>query len=94
MLDGLFKSPAINSILKDIRDLSQSILTSRTKQNKEKKDRTFLYDKHFGYEYWKENELRKNLCHNSTTNRKSKTYRAFYSPNKDKDAFSMISSNS
>ena len=30
------KSPAINSILKDIRDLSQSILTSRTKQNKEK----------------------------------------------------------
>ena len=87
------KSPAINSILKDISKLSQSVLTNRFQKNKDKNNKTILYDRHFGFEYWKENELRKNLCHNSTTNRKSKTYRAFYSPNKDKDAFSMISSN-
>ena len=86
------KSPAINSILKDIRDLSQSILTSRTKQNKEKKDRTFLYDKHFGYEYWKENEIRK-LCYHSNSNRKNKSFRVKFSPNKDPEAFSQMSSN-
>ena len=86
------KSPAINSILKDIRDLSQSILTSRTKKNNEKKDRTVLYDKHFGYEYWKENEIRK-LCYHSNSNRKNKSFRINFSPNKDLDTFSQMSSN-
>ena len=86
------KSPAINSILKDIRDLSQSILTSRTKKNKEKKDKNFLYDKHFGYEYWKENEIRK-LCYHSNSNRKNKSFRVKFSPNKDPESFSQMSSN-
>ena len=87
------KSPAINSILKDISHLSQSVLTSRFKKSKDRKNKTILYDKHFGFEYWKENEIMKQLCHNSTTNRKSKGYRSFYSPNKDIDVFSKISSN-
>ena len=88
-----FKSPAINSILRDIKDLSQAILTNRIEKHNNKKNRAILYDKHFGYEYWKENELRKYLCHKSTTNRKAKSFRAFYSPNKDPDAFSVLSSN-
>ena len=90
---GKLKSPAINSILRDIKDLSQAILTNRIRNHKEKKNRKILYDKHFGYEYWKENEIRKFLCHNSTTNRKSKSLRSFYSPSKDPDTFSVMSSN-
>ena len=87
-----FKSPAINSILRDIKDLSQSILTNRIKKTKEKKNRTILYDKHFGYEYWKENEIRKNLCYNSTKNKHAQSFRSFYSPNKEADTFSVMSS--
>ena len=87
------KSPAINSILKDIRDLSQSILTNRIKKNSDKKNRTIFYDKHFGYEYWKENELRKCLCYHSNSNKKNKSFRINFSPNKDPETFSQISSN-
>ena len=87
------KSPAINSILKDISQLSQSVLTSRFQKNKERKNNTILYEKHFGFEYWKENELMKQLCHNSTTNRKSRGFRSFYSPNKELDTFSIIANN-
>ena len=88
-----FKSPAINSILRDIKDLSQAILTNRIDKHNNKKNRIILYDKHFGYEYWKENEIRKYLCHKSTTNRKAKSFRAFYSPSDGQDAFSALSSN-
>ena len=87
-----FKSPAINSILLDIKELSQSILTNRIKKHNDKKNRTILYDKHFGYEYWKENEMRKYLCHNSTTNRNSKSFRALYNPYKDWNTFSVFPS--
>ena len=86
------KSPAINSILNDIKDLSKSILENGIRKHKDK-NKTILYDKHFGYEYWKENEIIKSQCHNIISNRKSKSYRTFYSPKKDVDTFSVISSN-
>ena len=92
-IQSKLKPPAINSILKDIKDLSQSILTNRTKNNNEKKNRTVLYDKHFGYEYWKENELRKCLYYNSSSNKKNKSLKIHFSPNKEPDTFSQMSSN-
>ena len=92
-IQSKLKPPAINSILKDIKDLSQSILTNRTKNNNEKKNRTVLYDKHFGYEYWKENELRKCLYYYSNTNKKNKSLKIHFSPNKEPDTFSQMSSN-
>ena len=87
------KSPAINSILNDINDLSKSILSNDNKKHKDKKNKTILYDKHFGYEYWKENEIIKNKCHNVISNRKCKSYRGFYSPKNEKSNFSIMSSN-
>ena len=88
-----FKSQAINSILRDIKDLSQSLLTSKANKSKDKKNKTILYDKHFGYEYWKENELRKYLSHHSTTNRNTKNFKFFYSPKKEQENYSMMSNN-
>ena len=88
-----FKSPAIGSILRDIKDLSQSLIKSKSNKIKEKKNKTILYDKHFGYEYWRENELRKYLCHNSTTNRNAKNSKFFYSPNREQENYSMMSNN-
>lgn len=87
------KTNAINSILKDIKELSQSILTNRIKRNKERKNRTILYDKHFGYEYWRENEMRKQFCHDSITTRRNKSYRSVFSTNKEGDTLSVLSPN-
>ena len=87
------KTNAINSILKDIKELSQSILTNRIKRNKERKNRTILYDKHFGYEYWRENEMRKQFCHDSITTRRNKSYRSIFSTNKEGDTLSVLSPN-
>ena len=87
------KTNAINSILKDIKELSQSILTNRIKRNKERKNRTILYDKHFGYEYWRENEMRKQFCHDRITTRRNKSYRSVFSTNKEGDTLSVLSPN-
>ena len=54
------KSPAINSILNDISNLSNSIIK---RNKKEKKVKDIQYDQNFGYEYWKENKFRESILH-------------------------------
>ena len=65
------KSPAINSILNDINSLSKLIIKkSNNKKKKEKQKNSVKYEKHFGYEYWKENIFRKSILHPLKTNKK------------------------
>ena len=79
------KSPAINSILNDISALSKLITTKiEKKRKKNKNDNNF--DKHFGYEYWKENEYH----HKRGV---SSSYKSINSTMMPEDTNSMFSSN-
>ena len=55
------KSPAINSILNDIKTLSRKVMKKKNDKRNIKNKNTVKYEKHFGYEYWKDNEFRKNI---------------------------------
>ena len=56
------KFPVINSILDDIDGLCKSILSNKKPEKLKNYGIKYIpYNKHFGYEYWKENEIRKNL---------------------------------
>ena len=73
------KSPAINSILKDISCLSKLII-KKASNKKKKKENSIKYEKHFGYEYWKENIYRKSILYSLTTNkRRLSSFRSFNS---------------
>ena len=61
------KSPAINSILNDISALCQLILSDNKKKARKNRD---IYHRHFGYEYWKENEFRQRLLYPLTTQKR------------------------
>jgi len=61
------KSPAINSILNDISNLSNSIIKGN---KKEKKIKDIQYDQNFGYEYWKENKFRESILHPLSSNKR------------------------
>ena len=92
IISSRLKSPAINSILNDIKSLSNKVMkTNKIKKSRSKKN---LYEKHFGYEYWKENEFRKTFFHPMSTNKKIPS--AIGSMNSTllpDDSYSMISSN-
>ena len=65
------QSPAINSILNDINSLSKLIIKkSNNKKKKEKQKNSVKYEKHFGYEYWKENIFRRSILHPLATNKR------------------------
>ena len=65
------QSPAINSILNDINSLSKLIIKkSNNKRKKEKQKNSVKYEKHFGYEYWKENIFRRSILHPLATNKR------------------------
>ena len=65
------QSPAINSILNDINSLSKLIIKkSNNKKKKQKQKNSVKYEKHFGYEYWKENIFRRSILHPLTTNKR------------------------
>ena len=75
------QSPAINSILNDINSLSKLIIKkSNNKKKKEKQKNSVKYEKHFGYEYWKENIFRRSILHPIATNkRKLSSFRSISS---------------
>ena len=86
------QSPAINSILNDIRGLSKLIIKSNKK--KKNKKNAIKYEKHFGYEYWKENEFRKTFLHPLTTNkRRLSSFKSINSTIVQDDNNSLLSSN-
>ena len=62
------KFPVINSILDDIEGLCRSILSNKDPENFKNVGIKYIpYNKHFGYEYWKKNRLRKKLVIPKTT---------------------------
>ena len=85
------KSPAINSILNDISNLSNSIIK---RNKKEKKVKDIQYDQNFGYEYWKENKFRESILHPLSSNKKgAHSFRSINSTIAPDDTFSICSSN-
>jgi len=73
------KSPAINSILNDISNLSNSIIKGN---KKEKKIKDIQYDQNFGYEYWKENKFRESILHPLSSNKRGRhSFRSINSTN-------------
>ena len=64
------KSPAINSILNDIKTLSKKVMKKKNGKKNNKNKNTIKYEKHFGYEYWKDNEFRKKVLQPLTSNKK------------------------
>ena len=75
------KSPVINSILNDINGLSKLIIKKvNNKKKKQKQKNSVKYEKHFGYEYWKENIFRRSILHPIATNkRKLSSFRSISS---------------
>ena len=88
------KSPAINSILNDISSLSKLVI-NKAKDNKNGKIKNNnIYKKHFGYEYWKENEFRKTiLCSLSSQKRGFSSFKSVNSTIAPDDNYSVNSSN-
>ena len=86
------KSPAINSILNDIKSLSKLILKKKEKKRKKNKN---MYDKHFGYEYWKENEIRQKFLSPLTSIKRSgfHSFKSINSTIARQDTNSILSSN-
>ena len=85
------KSPAINSILNDINNLSKSIIK---RNKKEKKVKDIQYEQNFGYEYWKENKFRESILHPlSSSKRGANSVRSINSTIAPDDTFSICSSN-
>jgi len=85
------KSPAINSILNDINNLSKSIIK---RNKKEKKVKDIQYDQNFGYEYWKENKFRESILHPLSSNKRgANSVRSINSTIAPDDTFSICSSN-
>ena len=88
------KSPAINSILNDISALSKLITTKIEKKRKKNKNNN-NFDKHFGYEYWKENEYHQKTIKPLTSIKRgaSSSYKSINSTMMPEDTNSMFSSN-
>ena len=92
LISNRVNSPAINSILNDIKTLSKLVIKkAKRKKSNSKKNK---YEKHFGYEYWKENEFRKTYFHPMTLNkRRPSSIRSMSSTLYPDDNYSMLSSN-
>ena len=87
------KSPAINSILNDISSLSKLVI-GKTRDKKNKRKHNNIYQKHFGYEYWKENEFRKTYLYPLSSNKRGfNSFKSLNSTNAPDDNYSNISSN-
>ena len=88
------QSPVINSILNDISSLSKLIIKNEKEKSNKREKNTIKYEKHFGYEYWKENEYRKYLLHPLTTNkRRFSSFKSINSTIVPEDNYSIASSN-
>ena len=68
-INNRLMSPAINSILNDIKTLSKKLMKKKTDKNIKNKN-IIKYEKHFGYEYWKDNEFRRKILQPLTYNKK------------------------
>ena len=86
--DNKLKFPVINSILDDIDGLCKSILSDKKPERLKNYGVNYKsYNKHFGYEYWKENEIRKKLFTPKTSNSRFENFLDVNLNDKQKSSF-------